>query len=161
MRLDLDNKLLLSLTNIYGNHLKAKFRPFKFFYLQGDYIQLVELAQFDTSDSYLSLFNLDFCYDRIRFEKFNLGWTLGINYVGNEVKEAGFSCGLNTEVFFFNPICLYSSMRWGSINNVPVNEFEIQIKYHKKNYYYSIGFENLKIGTPTYNFISIGGGIYF
>jgi hypothetical protein len=52
-------------------------------------------------------------------------------------------------------------MKWSLINDVTVNEFEIQSKYHRKNYFYSLGYEHLKIASPTYDFISIGGGIYF
>jgi hypothetical protein len=161
LRLDLEDKLLLSPPNIFGNHLKAKFRPFQFFYLQADYFQLSEFNKFDRSFSNLSLFNFNFCYDRIRFEKFNLGWTLGLNYAGNDVNKFGVSWGLNSDIFLLKTISFYSSMKWGSINYVPVNEFEIQCRYHKKNYFYSIGYEHLKIATPTYDFISIGGGIYF
>lgn len=162
LRLDLENKLILSPPDLFGNHLKARIRPFQFFYFQADYIQFIEFTNLERSRySDLALFNFNICYDRIRFEKFNLGWTLGLNYIGNDVKKAGFSYGLNVDVFLFNPVSLFSSMKWSSINNLPVNEFEIQLKYHKKNYFFTLGYEHLKIATPTYNFISIGGGIYF
>lgn len=161
MRLDLENKLLVGTPELYGNHFKTKFRPFQFFYLQVDYFQLLEYSKIVKSYSNLSLFNFNFCYDRIRFEKFNLGWTLGANYIGNDVKKAGISCGLNTDIFLRKTISLYSSMKWGLINDVPVNEFEIQCKYHRKKYFYSLGYEHLKIASPTYDFISIGAGIYF
>ncbi len=160
MRLDVENKLLASQEDIYANHLKVKFRPFRFFSIQGDYHQLMELNRTDDSRSYLSLYNLDFCYDRVRAERFNLGWTVGMNYVGDDVNMAGFAGGLNTDIFLFNKTSLYSSMRWGIINDVPVNEFEIQFKYHIKNFSLSLGYENLKIGTPVYDFITFGVGIY-
>jgi hypothetical protein len=32
LRLDLENQLLLSHNNLYGNHLKAKIRPYQYFY---------------------------------------------------------------------------------------------------------------------------------
>lgn len=41
-----------------------------------------------------------------------------------------------------------------------VNEFEFQGKYHIKRCFLSLGYEHLTIGTPTYDFISMGGGIY-
>jgi long-subunit fatty acid transport protein len=31
-----------------------------------------------------------------------LGWSLGLNYVGNDIKKVGFTYGLNTDVFFQN-----------------------------------------------------------
>lgn len=161
MRIDLEDRLLIGTPNLYGNHFKTKLRPFQFFYLQVDYFQLFEYNRIVRSYSNLSLFNFNFCYDRIRFEKFNLGWTLGANYVGNDVKKVGISCGLNTDIFLRKTISLYSSMKWGLINDATVNEFELQFKYHRKNYFYSLGYEHLKIASPTYDFISIGTGIYF
>jgi hypothetical protein len=160
LRIDLEEQILLSQNKLYGNHLKAKIRPFQYFYLQSDLYTLIEYNVVEKNYSNLSLLNIDFCYDRIRFDRFNLGWSLGVNYIGNEIKKIGFAYGLNTDVFITKPVSLYSSMKWSSLNNVPVNEFEFKVKYHKKNYFASIGYEYLKIGSPRYNFLSIGGGLY-
>jgi hypothetical protein len=160
-RLDLENKLLYNLVDIGGNHLKAKIRPFQFFYLQADYFQLVEVVRPQESVSNLALFNFTFCYDRLRFEKFNLGWALGVNYVASDVQKVGISAGLNADVFLFQNFSLYGSMKWCSVNHNPVNELEIQCRFHKNRYFYTIGYEHLKIGSPTYNFLTAGVGIYF
>ena len=161
MRLDLENKVLLSPSSVYGNHLKAKFRPFRFLYLQTDYYQLWERNGVPNGYSHLSLFDFNLGYDRLRFERFNLGWTLGGKYVGNDVKKGGLSIGINAEVFLGKHFSLSSAMRWGWINSNDVNEFEAQLNYHVKNYYFTAGYEHLKIATPTYNFMAIGFGIYF
>ena len=161
LRIDLENNILYSNDYLFGNHLKAKIRPFQYFYLQTDFLALKEFDKVDDNYSNISLFNINLCYDRIRLEKFNLGWVLGMNYMGNDVKKAGFSYGLNTDIFIVNNVSLYSSMKWSLINSVAVNEFEILCKFHSKNYFFSAGYEHLKIGTPTYDFISLGGGIYF
>jgi hypothetical protein len=161
MRLDIQNNLLLSATDIQGNHLKVKFRPSKYFYLQGDYNQLIEFNATDNGNSYLSLFSLNFGYDRLRFEKVNLGWTIGANYVANDVNKFGFTYGLNTDLFPIRNLSLSASARWGKINNVPVNIFEIKARYHQKRYFYSIGYENIKIGSPEYDFGTIEFGIHF
>ncbi len=160
MRFDIENDVLLSFSNIYGNHLKAKYRPNQVIYIQGDYIQLFE-SDLKEGHSNLSLFYLNLCYDRLRFEKFNLGWTFGANYVGNEVRKAGVNFGFNAEFFLNKPISLYSSIRLGKINDANVNNFEFKVKYHKKTHFLSAGFENYQIGTPSYNFFTIGGGFYF
>ena len=38
-RIDLDNKLLYYNDKLFGNHLKAKIRPIKYFYFQTDFVQ--------------------------------------------------------------------------------------------------------------------------
>lgn len=100
-------------------------------------------------------------YDRIRFKKFNLGWTLGVTYIGNDVQKVGFSYGLHTDVFAIKNISFNSAMIWSKINGLPVNSFEIRGKYHKKNYFFSLGYEYLKIASPNYNYMTVGTGFYF
>lgn len=160
-RLDLENSFVYSDNNLYGNHFKAKIRPFQYFYFQTDFHQLFEINKIDNTNNRLSLFQFNLNYDRIRFEKFNFGWNLGATYVGNEVKKAGFAYGLNAEYFMGNHISFLGSAKWSRINSLPVNAFELQSKFHRKNYFFSLGFEHLKIATPTYNFVALGGGIYF
>lgn len=160
LRVDLEDQILLGHNNLYGNHLKAKIRPYQYFYIQTDLISLIEHNKLEKNYSNLSLFNINLCYDRIRLERFNLGWSLGLNYIGNEIKRAGFSYGLNTDIFITKPYSLYSSIKWSTINNEPVNEFELKCRYHKNRTFLSVGYEHLKIGSPSYDFLSIGGGLY-
>ena len=160
LRFDLEDKLLYCNENLFGNHLKFKIRPFQYFYLQTDFIQLSEFNRIRRDYSNLSLFAFNLCYDRIRFERINFGWTLGLNYLGNDVQKTGFSYGLNGDLFIAKNFSLYSSMKWCSINDEHVNVFEVQWKYHLRKCFITLGYEHLKIGSPNYDFISAGGGIY-
>ncbi len=160
-RLDLEDLFLFGRNDFWGNHFKAKIRPFHYFYFQTDYFQLVEKSKTENINSSLSIFNFNICYDRLRFDRFNFGWIVGVNYIGNDVQKAGFSYGLNTDIFLFKTLSLNGSARWSSVNGHPVNEYEIHLKHHIKRFYISLGYEHLKIASPTYNFASVGGGIYF
>lgn len=160
-RIDLENSFVYSNANLFGNHFKAKLRPFQYFYLQTDYHQLFEYNKVEKTTEQLSMLQFNLCYDRIRFERFNFGWNLGATYIGNEVKKAGFAYGLNAAYFMGNHISFMASGKWSKINTQPVNTFEFQTKYHRKKYVIILGFEHMKIASPTYNFISLGGGIYF
>lgn len=159
-RFDLQNNFLYSGKDLYGNHLMAKIRPFEYFYIQTDYHQLFEKNEMAASTDKLALFYFTLGYDRIRFKKANLGWTIGASYVGNEVKKAGFSVGVNTEFFIGHNISLLASAKWSGINGKPVNVYELESKYHLKRYFVSLGYQHLKIASPTYNFVSAGGGVY-
>lgn len=159
-RLDIEDNLLYSSNTLYGNHLKVKIRPFQYFYLQSDMHQLFEKNNFDTTTDRLSVYFFNAGYDRIRLEKFNLGWTMGASYIGNEVKKAGFSFGLNTEIFMGHNFSLSASAKWSIINGYSVNLYDIQTRYHINRFFGSLGFEHMQIGTPNYNFMSLGGGIY-
>lgn len=161
MRFDIENHFLYSSNTAFGNHLKSKIRPFQYFYIQADYRALIEKNIFTNKYENLSMFQFNFAYDRIRFKKFNIGWTLGATYIGNEVNKAGISYGLNTDFFAFKNISFNGAFQISKINGLPVNSFELRGKYHKKNYFISAGYEHLKIASPNYNFITIGAGIYF
>lgn len=161
LRFDIENHFLYSNSASFGNHLKGKFRPFQYFYLQTDYRELIERDQFAKTTSNLSVFQFNFGYDRIRFEKINLGWTLGATYIANDINKAGFSYGLNTDFFPFKNVSFNSSMIWSKINGSPVNSFEFRGKFHKKNHFFSMGYENLRIASPSYNYATFGAGFYF
>ena len=161
LRFDIENHFLYSNNASFGNHLKGKFRPFQYFYLQTDYRTLIENDKFSKTTSNLSLFQFNFGYDRLRFEKFNLGWTLGATYIANDINKAGFSYGLNTDIFAFKKVSFNSAMIWSKINGLPVNSFEFRGKYHQKNHFFSMGYENLRIASPSYNYATFGLGYYF
>jgi hypothetical protein len=160
-RIDLKDKFIYNNSNLFGNHLDAKIRPCQYFYIKADYYQMFEFKRSDGSNDWLSLFYLNFAYDRIRFERFNLGWTAGTSYVANGVDKFGFSYGLNAEYFLKKNISFTAAAKWSHINGHPVNAYEGEARFHKKNVFLSLGVEHLKIATPNYNFITLGAGIYF
>lgn len=159
-RLDIGDNLMYSSNTLYGNHLKVKIRPFQYFYLQSDMHQLFEKNNFDNTTDRLSVYSFNAGYDRIRLRKFNFGWTMGASYIGNEVKKGGFSFGLNTELFLSHSISVAAAAKWTLINGLPVNLYDIQTRFHKNRFFGSLGLEHMQIGTPNYNFVSLGGGIY-
>lgn len=160
-RLDFENKFTSSGNIFNGNHLDVKIRPSKYFYLSTNWYQLYEYNTFTKKNDALSLYYFNFAYDRYRGEIFNIGWTMGASYVGNEVRKGGFSYGLNAEYFLNNKVSLSADVKWSKINQNPVNSYELKGKYFKNNYFVSISFERLKIATPVYNLIGIGAGINF
>jgi hypothetical protein len=159
-RVDIENHLLYSNNALYCNHLKVKIRPFHYFYIQTDFHQLYEKNKLNNTINKLSLFNFNVGYDRLRFENVNVGWTLGASYVGNDVKKAGLSFGINIEMFFSHNISFSAAAKWSSINGKPVNVYDLLGRYHMRRCFISLGFEHLRIASPNYNFISLGGGIY-
>jgi hypothetical protein len=158
-RIDLEDQILWGGSRLFGNHMQAKIRPFQYFYVQADYRELFERRIDNTSDR-LALMHLNFCYDRIRFEKFNLGWNLGVSYVGTEVRKAGFCYGLSADYFAGKRISFTAAAKWSKINTYPVNSYEFAGRFHHRQFFATLGFQHLKIATPSYNFISVGGGIY-
>jgi hypothetical protein len=160
-RIDVENHFLYSQKNLLGNHLKFKIRPFQYFYLQTDYHQLIEKNPILQENDYLSLYHFNLNYDRLRFEKWNLGWSAGMNYIANDIQTVGFNLGVHSDVFLGSKTSISGAAKWGWINKNPVNLYDFHVKYHLKKSFIGFGYEHLKIATPSYNFVSVGGGIYF
>ena len=160
-RVDAKDKFIYSSNDLLGNHLELKVRPFQYFYLKADYYQIYEFQKLAGTSDNLSLFYFNFAYDRLRFERFNLGWMLGASYVGSDVNRAGISFGANAEYFLKKNISFMASAKWSFINNEPVHAYEFESRWNKKNYYVTAGFEHLRIASPQYNFVTLGGGVYF
>lgn len=159
-RMDVSDQFLYNNKDLFANHLKVKIRPFQYFYLQTDYHQLMAFDKQTDSYDHLTLLHLNVHYDRLRFEKVNLGWHIGMNYVGNDVQKAGFNMGLNTEVFIGNHISMNLAGKWGWVNQTPIQVLECQAQYHINHTFISIGYEHLEIGSPDYDFAAIGFGVY-
>ena len=159
-RWEVKDKFLYSDKNLYGNHLEIKIRAAQYIHFQTDFFQVYEFQKIEKTSDRLALYYVNLGYDRIRTERFNFGWTLGASYVGGEIKKAGFSYGLHAEYFMNQKVSFGIDSKWSKINSQPVNSLGIDGKFHKKNYFIAIGYQHLKIATTTYNFVSLGGGIY-
>ncbi|HLN94734.1 MAG TPA: hypothetical protein VK183_03795 [Flavobacterium sp.] len=159
-RLDISNRFLSDFRNIQANHLKVTGRPFQYIYARADWHQLREAFRNQPDDG-LALFQLHVCYDRIRLPRFNMGWHLGVTYVGSGVNKAGVSAGVSAEVFLKKRWSFAGSATWSAVNESPVKVFELSSRYHLKNYFVSAGYEHLRIASPRYDFLGIGGGVYF
>ncbi|WPR72798.1 hypothetical protein SLW70_06635 [Flavobacterium sp. NG2] len=160
-RLDLENRIFYNTNNLYGNHVKVKLRPIKYFYIEGNLRHLFEKNRISNYTSTLFVSDFAICYDRIRMEKFDLGWRIGATYIGNEVRKMGFAYGINANYFLNNTISFSGSAKWSAINFEPVNSYELVSVFNRKKYFFSFGYEHLKIATPTYDFVTFGLGTYF
>jgi hypothetical protein len=160
-RLDLENHFLYNNNELFGNHLKAKIRPFQYFYIQGNYKAIFEKNIVTNNTDKLNIYHFMLGYDRLRFTKCNFGYTIGAMHIANDVDKTNIAFGLNTEIFPMKNTSINASYTWSAINQTKVNSWDIKAKYHQKNFFYSLGFENLTIGRTKFNFLAIGGGIYF
>ena len=138
----------------FANRLKGRVN-FRHFGFQSDWLQMHE----EFPKTKLAMVNLSFCYDRLRFQRFNWGWNMGANFIGSGVNSFGFSIGTTAEAFLFKRAALYASLKGGRVNKQPVNQFEIRAKRYISKFFISAGYETLKIATPRYHYITAGAGV--
>jgi hypothetical protein len=158
-RFDITNNFVIENSNLYGNNFGVDFRFLKRFGLEFDYLYLTEKTS--TNRDQFSLYSTLINYHRIRTQKLDTWFGLGVMHVGSDVNKTGFGIGLGAEWFVAKPISFKFSHKWTNINNQEVNNTKLLLKYHLKNYHISSGYEHFKIGVSKIDAFSIGVGASF
>jgi opacity protein-like surface antigen len=158
-RFDVTNNFVRENGNLYGNNLGVNFRFLKRFALELEHLYLSEKVN-NTTDNF-SLYSALLKYYRIRTQRFDAWFGLGVMHVGNDVDKTGFGLGFGAELFVAKPISIDFSHKWTSINQQEVHKTKLLLKYHIKNYHISSGYEHFKIGVSKIKAFSIGVGARF
>lgn len=158
-RFDISNNFVIENSNLYGNNFGVNFRFLKRFALDLDYLYLTEKVN-GGNDSF-SLYSALLKYHRIRLQRFDAWFGLGIMHVASDVDKTGFGFGLGAEWFVAKPISIDFSHKWTNINQREVHKTKLLLKYHLKNYQISSGYERFKIGVSKINAFSFGVGASF
>jgi hypothetical protein len=158
-RFNLSNSLVMENKHLYGNDFGIKLNFFKRMDIEADYLQLIEKVN-GTADNF-SLFSAILNYHRIRTQKFDLWFGVGVMHVGNEVNESGFAYNIGAEWFIKKPISILVNHKGTNINDEEVSKTKLLLKYHIKNYNIISGYQHYTLGSTDINAFSIGFGLSF
>ena len=158
-RVDIASNFVYESKNLFGNNLNINLKFARRFDLEVGSLQLFEKVNGNTDN--FSLYQAMLNYHRIRTQKIDLWFGLGVNYVANDVNEAGFSYGLGSEWFLTKPISILVAFNGTTINSRPVNETRLLLKYYINNFNISTGYEYYSIGVSKINAYSFGIGASF
>lgn len=158
-RFDVYNRFLIENKNLYGTNLGVDFRFLKRFSLEADYLSFIEKVN-GKRDSFI-MFSTLLKYHRIRTQRFDAWFGLGLTHIGSGVNETKFLMGLGGEIFIKKPISLAISHKWATVNSESVNNTKLLLKYHIKNYRIASGYEHYKIGVSKINAFSLGVEVSF
>ncbi|WP_158845849.1 hypothetical protein [Algibacter sp. L1A34] len=156
----ISNRLIYESNSIYGNHLNLDLRFLKRLELELDFLQLWE-HKTNVPKNSLGIYTALAKYNRVRTERFNASWGLGVAYVAGNVNKLGFTYGLSAELFFKKPFSLESNFNQTLVNSETINKFNGLLNYHKKQYKYILGYEHLKIASVPFSNVTAGFGISF
>ena len=158
-RLDISNHILAG-NSIYGNHLKLNYRPLSLLSIEAGVLVLLEPNVGESMFTTLTLIDLNACYDRIRMERFNLGWFIGLNYTASGINTIGFNYGLNTEIFLPDRFSLFATARGTLINGHNLNQYEGMLRYSITRHYVSVGYRLIHVASNDLHFGTFGVGVY-
>ena len=158
-RLDITNTFVRENKNLYGNNFGVNFRFLKRFALDLEYLYLTEKVQ-NHHESF-SLYSALLKYHRVRTQRFDAWFGLGIMHVGSDVDKSGFGMGVGAELFVVKPISIDFCHKWTNINQEEVHKTKLLLKYHIKNYQILSGYEHFKIGVSKIATFSVGVGASF
>jgi len=158
-RVDIASNFVYESKKLFGNNLSLNLKFARRFDLEVGSLQLFEKVSSSTDN--FSLYHAMLNYHRIRTQEFDLWFGLGVNYVANNVNEAGFSYGLGSEWFLNKPLSILVTFNGTTINNRPVNKTRLLLKYYINNFNISTGYEHYSLGVSKIDTYSIGLGASF
>ncbi|MDP5092548.1 MAG: hypothetical protein NWQ17_04525 [Polaribacter sp.] len=153
-RFEIYNHFFIENSNLSGNDFGVEFRFLKRFSMDVNYTTFSEKinGQKDSFDMFSAMLK----YYRIRTQRFDAWFGLGVRSVFNDVKKNGFLLGFGGEIFVAKPFSLTASHKWTSLNNQSVNNTKLLLKYHINNYRITSGYEFYKLGVSEINAFSLG-----
>lgn len=153
-RFDVYNHFFIENRNLYGNDFGVDFRFLKRFSLDVHYTTFSEKIN-NQNDSF-DMFSAMLKYYRIRTQRFEAWFGLGFRKIFNDVDKTRFLVGFGGEIFIANPISFSVSHKLATFNNQSVNNTQLYVKYHLKNFRMISGYEHYKLGVSKINAFSMG-----
>jgi len=159
-RTEIKSRYLFGNRSLKGVHLTSSMRFLKRLELEMDYNQLWENSVNFGQDE-LAIYNMLLKYHRIRFEKIDFWWGVGVSHIAGDVNRYGFTYNLGSELFFVKPLSLEVSFNQTFVNTETVNKFNALLNCHIKRFKVIGGYEHLKIGTENFRMMTFGAGVFF
>lgn len=145
--------------NITGPGFAAKQKILNFLRLEGLYTLYIESN--DNDRDFLHLYAADLNYYRLRFNKFNFWWGIGVLGISGRESIASLSGNLGMELYVVKPLGLYANIRLAQLGGATTNLINLRLTYHLKNVTPFAGFQRLRISGESINSLTLGAGIYF
>ncbi|PQJ21614.1 hypothetical protein [Tenacibaculum sp. SG-28] len=97
--------------------------------------------------TYLDVSSLLVNYNRFRERYFSVWWGVGATFIGNEVDRVGFTYGVGTEIYPWNPVSIHFSWKESILNNsVALGLLKTQLKVHLKKIAIYSGYHHYDVG---------------
>lgn len=147
------------LNNIKSIETYGTYKPIPIIGIDASYLRFSENTLL--TKNYLDVVSLMANYHRFRQKNFTFWWGMGATYVGNEVNTFGFAYTFGTEIYPVKPISLHISWKQSFINQSEIDIFKTQLKYHKKNKAFYLGYNHYNLGSEVLKAPVIGFEITF
>lgn len=139
--------------------LNGLYKPIPIVGIEASYLHFSEKNRGEAA--YLDVSSLMVNYNRFRERYFSVWWGVGATYIGNEVDRVGFTYGVGTEIYPWNPVSIHFSWKESILNNSSLSLLKAQLKVHfKKNAIYS-GYHQYDVGGVLFNGAVIGAEYTF
>jgi len=148
-----------------GGLAQIQFSPISTITLDLNHRQLFEGSKLSEANK-IGISNFTFQYNRIRKQKFNLWWDVGVSRFEEDRRteeDWGISAGLGLTWFFRKPLSFHTSYRYHEFLQVGqgLSTFEIGVQLHLKRFFISTGYQHMggeRVSAKTW---LMGSGFYF
>ncbi len=124
--------------------INGLFKPIPILGIEASHLHFSEKNRVATD--YLDVSSLMVNYNRFRERYFSLWWGVGATYIGNEVDRVGFTYGVGTEIYPWNPVSIHFSWKESLLKNATVGLLKAQLKVHLKKIAIFSGYHHYDVG---------------
>jgi len=157
--LDADFAYLKESASLNAINFDVNINPSRYWSMKVKYFRFTERFNFEESQLDLSEFFIQ--YNRVRRERFNLQWGIGlINMVG-EKDRSGLALDLGCELFIYNPISIESNYVFGYLEDAMFSEFDAKINLYRKRFNLFAGYKYISVANVSLNNLMLGIGVNF
>lgn len=146
--------------DISSFELSGRFMPAAFLGLEFNSVFLYENISGRRQYS-LTMYDLHLNYQRVRADRFSLWWGAGFRMMIGEKSNGGFSMNLGAACYLTKPISLSGAFRFGWINSVFVDDYDLNINFHIKRAQLYVGYKKYVAGASSLDGLRSGFIVWF
>lgn len=157
-RSDFSYDYLAGNSNFFGHHGKLDLWFLRKVGLEAKFYQLeqkLRTAQVSRIQIYQGLLK----YHRIRAERFNAWWGMGVTHIRDGFRQTGFSYGAGFDLFYPKPLGISANFRHTFLYADDMIQFATRLHAYFDGYITTVGYEYLSLFRKRYGMLAIGVGI--
>lgn len=144
------------LTAVSGLNLDLDIFPSRFWSIKLKHNRFSERFRFE--ENLLNFTQVFLRYNRVRLEKVNMQWGVGLLNMAGEESSNGFGIDCGIEWFFYKPVSLEVDYSFGSLREILFHDFDVKFNLYRERYNGFAGYKYIELGNTNINNIFIGFG---
>lgn len=145
--------------NLKGLNIDANIHPSRYWSVRAKHNRFSELINFNEDN--LNFSQIYIQYNRVRLEKFNLQWGLGLVSMQGESYEQGLGFNIGMDLYFYKPLSLDFEYSIAYLNDAMFTDVTTRLNLYSDRFKVYLGYKYMSLGRVDLNNFLIGIGSSF